>query len=147
MSAEFGPPVLRIGGEKFGCVDFVPQWNLMRLAKKMQDEDPMAGMAAMFDFLKFVVLAEDWERFDAHMSTLDLEEADLDSAIGDLLVEMAGRGKGSGVPSGRSSDGSPETPATQRVVSLSRGTVEEIPADADPFEFIKERRERESSTA
>jgi hypothetical protein len=125
---DLGPaPMLRVAGEEFECVAWVPQWSLMRLAKAMSS-DEMTGLAGMYDFLQVLVLPKEWARFDAYMSTLDLERSDLDNAIGDVLVEMGGRGKGSADSSGSSSGGSPSpaTPAPSRHVSFSRGTVEVI---------------------
>lgn len=123
-----------VGGSSFPCVSWVPQWNVMRLAAAMDSGDEMRAMAQMYRFVLSMVRPEAHEALEAHLSTLDLERSDLDNAIGDALVEMAGRGKGSGVPrgipkngesSGSSSDGSTETAPTRRVVSLSRGTVQE----------------------
>lgn len=124
---DLGPaPMLRVGGEEFECVAWVPQWSLMRLAKAMSTNDEMLGLAGMYDFLSTLVLPAEWARFDAFMSTLDLERSDLDNAIGDVLVEMGGRGKASAGSSSPSLGGSttPETPQQSRVVSFSRGTVE-----------------------
>lgn len=119
-------PRLRLGDEEFECVPWVPQWHIMRLAKALSTDDEMLGLAAMYDFLGHLVTKEEWPRFDAFMSTLDLERSALDNAIGDVLVEMGGRGKASGESSGPSSGGSPtpETSPSSRVVSFSRGTVE-----------------------
>lgn len=130
MSGELdlGPaPTLHVGGESFECVAWVPQWSLMRLAKAMTGAE-MTALAGMYDFLQVLVLPSEWERFDAHMSTLDLERSDLDHAIGDVLVEMGGRGKESADSSGSSSGGSPSpaTPAPSRHVSFSQGTVEVV---------------------
>jgi hypothetical protein len=121
-------PHLRLGGEAFECVVFVPQWHLMRLAKALQTNDEMLALAGFYDFLKVLVLPNEWDRFDAFMGSLDIERSDLDNAIGDVLVEMGGRGKESAGSSGPSSDGSssPATPAQSRHVSFSRGTVEVV---------------------
>lgn len=125
-------PLLTVGGSSFPCVDHVSEWNLMRLAAKLEDGDEMVGMAAMYRFVLSIVREEHREALDEHLGTLDLERSDLDNAIGDALVEIAGRGKYSGPPtatrpseasSGSSSAGSTETAPTRRVVSLSRGTV------------------------
>jgi hypothetical protein len=126
---DLGPvPTLRVSGEEFECVAWVPQWSLMRLAKAMSTNDEMLGLAGMYDFLKVLVLPGEWARFDAFMETLDLERSDLDNAIGDVLVEMGGRGKESAGSSSPSSGGSasPATPAQSRHVSFSRGTVEVV---------------------
>lgn len=125
---ETDAPLLHIGGESFEVVAHVPHWNLLRLASAMDSGDDMRALAGMYRFFELLVVPEEWERFDAHMSTLDLGNADLEHAIGDVLVAQAGRGKGSGVPSGHSSGGSPtdSTPPSSRVVSFSRGTVEVV---------------------
>lgn len=132
-------PRLIVGGVAFRCVPWVPQWNLMRLADAMDSGDDMRAMAAMYRFIVRMVLPEDHEALDAHMSTLDIERSDLDNAIGDALVEMAGRGKRSGPPvgippsgaaSGSSSAGSVEAAPMHRVVSFSQGTVREEASQA-----------------
>lgn len=134
--AEPRPPLFKVGGEAFECVSFVPQWNMMRLAAAMESGDEMQGMAAMYRFVMRIVKPHEHERLEVHMDSLDIEHSDLDNAIGDVLVEMAGRGKVSGPPkgirpsdssSGSSSGGSPETPPTHLVVSLSQGTVRPAP--------------------
>lgn len=137
---EWDGPLLTVGGSSFPTVDHVAEWNLMRLAAKMEDPDEMVGLAAMYRFVLSIVRPEYRDALDEHLGTLDLARSDLDNAIGDALVEMAGRGKRSGPPtatrpsgasSGSSSDGSPETAPTRRVVSLSRGTSREEPIEAE----------------
>lgn len=124
------PPMLRLGDREFPCRHAVPQWHLMRLARAMSGGDEMEGLAEMHRFLQQLIEPASWGAFDTFMGASDLGFAHLDSAIGDVLVEMGGRGKGSGVPSTPSSGGSPTpaTPGVSRVVSLSRGTVEERPS-------------------
>lgn len=133
-------PAFVVGGSSFSCVSFVPQWNIMRLAAAMES-DEMHAMGAMYRFILSMVLPEEHEALEAHLSTLDLELADLDNAIGDALVEMVRQGKGRGRPmgippsaadSGPSSDGSTETAPTRRVVSLSRGTARTEPVEPPP---------------
>jgi hypothetical protein len=121
-------PVLTLAGKTFRCVPFVPQWHLMKLAASMTKDD-MTALAGMYEFLRSLILPEDWSAFDAHMGTLDIEKDQLDNAIGDTLVQMAGRGKDSDGSSTPSSDGlpNPATPPMSRVVSLSKGTVDEVP--------------------
>lgn len=113
-------PMLVLGDESFKCRSTIPQWQLMKLAKAYNSNDPMNGLAGMYDFINYLVLKEERERLDEYMSELDdLSRADLDSAIGDALSQMSGgRGK---APLSPSSPGSATTPATSRVVSLSRG--------------------------
>lgn len=122
------PVLLRLSGRAFACRPAVPQWSLMKLASAMSRGDEMLAMGAMYDFLKVLVVPEAWADFEAFMLSVDIEHSQLDEAIGTALAEMGGRGKGSGAPSSPSSAGSPppETPAVSRVVSLSRGTVEEV---------------------
>ena len=43
-------------------------------------------MAGFYDFFGHLIAEHEWDRFDAFMSTLDIELADLDNAIGDVLV-------------------------------------------------------------
>lgn len=136
VTAEDGAidaPLFTVGGVSFACVDHVPHWNTMRLAAAMDSGDDMKALAAMYRFVLGMVRPEEHERLDAHLSTIDFERSELDHAIGDAMVDMARRGKGTGVPtstrltepgSGPSSAGSPETKPMRRVVSLSRGTVE-----------------------
>lgn len=121
------PPTFVIGGESFECVPVVPHWQIMKLAKAYVS-DEMQAMAGMIDFLEKMIAPHEWDRFDAHMGTLDLERADLDNALGDTLAQMGGRGKDNLPSPGPSSAGSPttETPPSQRVVSFSRGTVHEV---------------------
>lgn len=132
-------PQFVVAGASFDCVTYVPQWNLMRLAAAMDSNDDMKAMGAMYTFIKRMVVEEEHDRLEEVLGNLDLDVSSLEHSIGDALVEMAGRGKGSGVPkgirpseesSGSSSDGSPEAPPTSRVVSLSRGTVEVLPVES-----------------
>jgi hypothetical protein len=143
LGTDQGSPAPRpqfvVAGESFDCVTYVPQWNLMRLAAAMDSNNDMKAMGAMYAFIKRMVIEDEHERLEDHLGSLDLDVSSLEHCIGDALVEMAGRGKGSGVPkgippsgesSGSSSDGSPEAPPTSRVVSLSRGTVEVVPVES-----------------
>ena len=127
-SLDLPTPTLRLGGKEFACVQWVPQWHIMRLAKALSTGDEMDALAGFYDFLQVIVQPQEWNRFEAFMSTLDLERSDLDNAIGDVLVEMGGRGKASAGSSTPSSGGSstPVTPPTSQVVSFSRGTVETV---------------------
>lgn len=140
--AEAGPePVtFRIGGESFECVNHVPNWNIMRLADAMEQDDEMKALAVMYRFVLRLVVEAERPRLDEFLSEYDFEFDELEHAIGDALVEVAGRGKGSGVPRGippsdasstPSSGGSERTPATHRVVSLSRGTVHPATPESD----------------
>jgi hypothetical protein len=92
----------------------------------------MRAMAGMHDYLRALVAPSDWSALDAHLGATEVDFDALNNAIGDVLVEMAGRGKGSAESSGPSSDGAPTPPTapSSRVVSLSRGTVEEVPLGA-----------------
>lgn len=127
------PATFRIGGEVFECVKHVPNWNIMRLAAAMEQSDEMKALAVMHNFVLRLVVEEERDRLDEFLSEYDFEFDELEHAIGDALVEVAGRGKGTGRPVGippsgaastPSSDTSEGTPPSRRVVSLSRGTVE-----------------------
>jgi hypothetical protein len=123
---EVPAPLLKLAGREFRCVPHVPTWAVMRLAAGYTSGQSMRTYAAMYEFLKVALLSDEWSGFEEHASSINATATQLDEAIGDLLVEMGGRGKATAAPVGRSSDGSP-TPATSpisRVVSLSRGTVE-----------------------
>jgi hypothetical protein len=126
------PPILRLGGEEFECVPRVSHWQLMKLAAAMKGGD-LDALGGMYDFMQKIVVPSDWQALDDHLSAqVEFDYDDLESAIGDVLVEMAGRGKDSAESSGPSSAGAPTppTPPSSRVVSLSRGTVEEVPLGA-----------------
>lgn len=129
-------PVLSVGGSSFKCADNFSNWRLMKLASAMKSGDDMRAMGEMHDFIVYLVHPEERDRLDAHLSAVDVDPAELENAIGDALVEMAGRGKAlpatpAGVPldhlPSRSSGGSPAPAApSHRVVSLSQGTVEYV---------------------
>jgi hypothetical protein len=129
MTGDQGSPVtLTLKGKEFRVVK-PPTWATMRLMAAYTSGDDGRAFGAMYDFLSHLVDPADWSAFQAHASTADVEFTDLDSAIGDAMASLAGRGKGSEGSSTPSSGGSqtPETPPTSRVVSLSKGTVEENP--------------------
>jgi hypothetical protein len=130
----------RIGGEVFECVGHVPNWNIMRLAAAMDSNDEMKALGVMHSFVLRLVKETERTRLDEFLSEYDFEFDELEHAIGDSLVELAGRGKGSGVPRGippsaptstPSSGGSEETSPSHRVVSLSRGTVKPATPETD----------------
>jgi hypothetical protein len=119
-------PMLRIGGREFACRPSVPPWHVVKLARALDDDDDLHALAAMHRFLERLVEPDAWEEFSAFMDDYDLDRGTLDNAIGDVLVEQAGRGKANAGKSSSSSGGSatPPTPPVSRVVSLSKGTVE-----------------------
>lgn len=131
---ESTAPVLRVGGSSFRCVEETPsEWSLMRLAAKGERGDD-AGAAALYNFVMDLLVPDERDRFDRHMDEHRVGISELNNAIGDLVVEMAGRGKerarlAAAQPQdrlpGTSSAGS-QAPASlsHRVVSLSQGTVQ-----------------------
>lgn len=120
---------LRLGGEEFRCSGHIPQWRMMKMVAAYQSGDMATALSEMVGFLETLIDGEEWARFDAFLNVQDFEDTSsmfnaLDHAIGGALAELAGRGNsrtGEGSPS-PSSGGSPSTPPTSRVVSLSRGT-------------------------
>jgi hypothetical protein len=124
-------PLLKLGDREFRCVDHVATWQTMKMSAAYASGDTTRVFSGMYEFLGALIHPDEWSAFEAHATAIDAGLDDLDTAIGDALAAMAGRGKGSAESSTPSSDGlpTPETPPTSRVVSLSRGTVEEVPAD------------------
>lgn len=136
---ESTAPVLRVGGSSFRLADSFSNWRMMKLASAMKSNDDMRALGEMHDFIVHLVHPDEQQALDDHLSSVDVDPSDLEHAIGDALVEMAGRGKvppatQAGVPldhlPSRSSGGSPAPAApSRRVVSLSQGTVEYAPLD------------------
>lgn len=124
-----------IAGRSFGCVEHVPAWNVMRLADAMGSGDEMRALGTMYRFILRMVREDQREALDEFLGETEIDPSDLEHAIGDTLVEMAGRGKAPAPPtatrpsdssSGPSSDGPQEVAPFSRVVSFSRGTVDVV---------------------
>lgn len=122
---EVPAPLLKLGDRTFRCRPAVPTWVIMRLSSAYVSKNDLRTFGAMYDFLGHAIVADDWSAFEEYATEAELDFDALDSAIGDVLAEMGGRGKAKAESYGPSSGGSPtpETSPTSRVVSLSKGTV------------------------
>lgn len=116
--------VLVLGGETMRCVDVMPIGMAFDLAEAVDSGSEMRAIATIGRTLKALVVEEDRPRLEAvlHRSTDVVTFADLNRAMGDLMVQYSGRPT---APPSASQGGSARTDGTRRVVSLSRGTVRE----------------------
>lgn len=126
---ETMPKTLTLRGETLECIDALPPGNLFELAEMTTTDDVMKTMHLIGRFLEAVVVEKDAKRYRAlvydKVNVVDLDE--LSEECGRLIREYAGR------PTSRLSDsppGSSPTGETSRVVSFSRGTVEEAPTSS-----------------
>lgn len=109
-------------------VEFTPAYfSMLDLAELAQfadmDIDTPAGMARVQEFFA-AILGGDYERFRAHCKAHRTDADTLMAIIQDTFVEILG------FPTERpsdSSDGTPGTEPTLRVISPSEGTVVQLP--------------------
>lgn len=123
--------VLRLSGQEMRCIDALPPGLLFDVAEvantdERNPNDVLRTMATIGRFLKSIVIPEDRPIYDRIVyDTRDVIGIDvLSEEAGRLIQEYAGR------PTSRPSaspDGSRQTEPSSRVVSFSRGTVEEEP--------------------
>lgn len=120
-------PELVIEGQRFPCRESLPPWRLMELASAMRSKNVMAQLGGMHDFVIAVIQPEYQGDFMDAMRAMD-DDPDvvtkLNESIGTLMAEYSSRPteRPSQLPAGQSPTGQPS-----RVVSLSRGTVMEVP--------------------
>ena len=120
-------PELVIGEERFAVRERIDEWTLMKLAKSQQGGDTMQSLAGMYDFINSMVAKEDRARLDEYLSSGDVEPGALNEAIGALVTEYTGRpterpssSPGGSTTTEASSRADSPSPATARVVNLSR---------------------------
>ena len=119
---------LTIRGERFAAQDTLPAWALMKLAKSQGSGDAMQQVAGVHDFLMAVLAVTERERFERFMEGCsDITFDELETAVGSLMQAYTTRPteRPSPSPAGPTPTGGPS-----RVVSLSRGTVREVPASS-----------------
>lgn len=125
-------PTLKLSSPKlpgvvleFECRQAIPPWRLAELAAAQASNDVMRQLGGYYEFVMAVLEPDQRGRFATAMHDADDDPTiveRLNEAIGDLMLEYADR------PTERASSlptGGTKTPVTRRVVSLSRGTVEE----------------------
>lgn len=127
-------PSLRVRDRAWPCRDQINFWLVAKasvLERKGAHDAEMLPL--LYELAMNVVEADHRENLDAYLGSLDdLTRTEVGEAITRAMGEMSGSlPKGSPTPS---SDGpsSPATPSSSRVVSFSRGTVEEVPIDSTP---------------
>ena len=116
---------LTIRDERFAAQDTLPAWALMKLAKSQGSSDAMQQVAGLHDFLMAVLAVAERDRFDRFMEQhADVTFEELETAVGALMQAYTTRPteRPSPSPAGRTPSG-----GSSRVVSLSRGTVQEVP--------------------
>ncbi|SFK92711.1 hypothetical protein SAMN05216275_14170 [Streptosporangium canum] len=122
-------PYFTLDGVTFTCTDQLALLDLSefaRLASQGLDSDSPDGIAAIGEFLTAILGDVTYQRFRRHCRQHKTDGETIVAIIGDLIQDFSAR------PTSRpsdSSDGPPSTEGTARVVSLSRGTVEEVPAE------------------
>lgn len=120
---------LRIEGrEPLRCIeaDSLPVGFVFDLAEGMDAKDEMRAIAAMWKFIKSVVVKEEHARLREYLydTTNPVTFAQLNTAIGTLMREYSGR------PTTRpssSAHGRASSRGSSRVVSLSRATEKDAP--------------------
>ena len=119
---------LTVRGERFAAQETLPAWALMKLAKSQGSGDAMQQVAGLHDFLMAILAVEERDRFERFMEQhADATFDELETAVGALMQAYTTRptGRPSASPAGPTPSGGPS-----RVVSLSRGTVREVPASS-----------------
>lgn len=107
------------------AVTFLDITELGRFAN--QEMASPEGAAAIGEFFK-LLLGEDYDRFREHIRTHRTDEDTIVRVLHDVLEDLSSH------PTQRPSDspaGPTSTGRTLRVVSLSQGTVDEMPIDED----------------
>ena len=116
---------LTIRDERFAAQDTLPAWALMKLAKSQGSSDAMQQVAGLHDFLMAVLAVAERDRFDRFMEQhADVTFEEMETAVGSLMQAYTTRPteRPSPSPAGPTPSG-----GSSRVVSLSRGTVQEVP--------------------
>lgn len=112
-----------------GSVNMLDISEFARLANAGVDTTDPAAVAIIAEMYHSLLGEQEYKRFLAHVRRKNTHPEVLLAIIADLAAETSGR------PTTRSSgspDGPPNAPATQTVVSFSRGTVEEKPVEEKP---------------
>ena len=120
--------VLTVRDERFAAQETLPAWALMKLAKSQGSGDAMQQVAGLHDFLMAVLALNERERFERFMEQhADVSFDELETAVGALMQAYTTRPteRPSPSPAGPTPSGGPS-----RVVSLSRGTVQEVPVSS-----------------
>lgn len=120
-------PDITLNGVTFPLKDEPPKAGRMMLVARAEKRGERDGMAAYLDFLESMLADDhDPDEFEACVAEMTYEElADaLTVAAESYKVDPSSAGQES---STRSSDGSPAGKRTSRVVSFSKGTVEQEP--------------------
>lgn len=136
MSEASSEKSIEIKGQTFRCIPALPPGLLMDIAEVTNTDernpaDVMRTIATIGRFLKAAIVPEDRGRYDAivYDTRTILEIDELAEIAGGLIRQYAGR------PTVRPSEspiGSDPTGGVSRVVSFSRGTVEEVaPSSTD----------------
>lgn len=117
--------VLKLGKREIRCIPRIPMGVLFDLAEAMNSGKEIEAIVGMNRMLKTVVVKEDLALLSEALHDVEepVEFDELNTAIGDLMKQYGT--KRPLAPSSRSAGGSGKTGGTQKVVSLSRGTVRE----------------------
>lgn len=122
------PPSFTLDGVDFTCTEDLALLDLSefaRLASQGIDSDSPDGLAAIGEFLSAILGDAMYQRFRRHCRQHKTDGETIVAIIGDLIEDFSAR------PTSRpsaSSAGPPTIEGTARVVSLSRGTVQTVPA-------------------
>lgn len=123
---------LRVGDEAFRCLPRVPFWLVAKVSHLERIGAPdEQTIPAMYELVMGMLDPSERGRADQALGQMpDLRANDLTAAIRGAMAEMSSLPFRSSSPS---SDGATTsaTPTSSRVVSFSRGTVEEVPLGDD----------------
>ncbi|MET8866537.1 hypothetical protein ABZW11_26665 [Nonomuraea sp. NPDC004580] len=127
FEVEFELDGVEFRGE--GSVNMLDISEFARLANAGVDTTDPAAVAIIAEMFHTLLGEAEYKRFLAHVRRHNTAPEVLLAIIGDMSAADTGR------PTSRSSgspDGPPTVPGTAKVVSFSRGTVEEKPVEPTP---------------
>lgn len=130
LDSDQAPPDFELDGETFVChgqLSIMDISELGRLASQGVDSETPEGVGILADlFVSLLGDQTEYQRFRMHCRAKAVPAELLMQIVGDMIGDLAER------PTSRPSsspDGPPTTEGTAKVVSLSRGTVETVPAE------------------
>lgn len=119
-------PTLTIAGHTFKLTAKAPGGLVLKIAEAEAAGDVAKAMVLIVRALRAVIDPDDTARFEAFYESAEFDRLDLEEVAEAVMTAVAGLADGRPTPRpGPSPSGSPATPATSRVVSLSRATPPE----------------------
>jgi len=109
----------------FTTVESAPKWAMMKMATVAKSKDQVAQMAALVKLVGVCVVEEDRDRLDDYLNEHDDAVDRLEEALTPVMTFWSGRPLEQRPASSQPSPLTESAPSS-RVVSLSRGTVEDV---------------------